>query len=99
MHPGLLTDHLGLVSDYLSECFTQLRSQRRISALQGRVFLRGALSGRDINAVNKTVSGLLKLLYPGMDEKVPDEELEWAVRLARNALNGGSKLLALGGPE
>ncbi len=82
MHPRLLTDHFGLVSDYLSECFTQLRNQSRVSTLQGRVFFGGALSGRDINAVNKTVSGLLKLLYPGMDEQVPDEDLEWAVRLA-----------------
>lgn len=82
MHPGLLTDHFGLVSDYLSECFTQLRNQSRVSAMQGRVFLGGALSGRDINAANKTVSGLLKLLYPGMDQPVADEDLEWSVRLA-----------------
>ena len=82
MNPSLVTEHFGLVSDYLSECFTQLRNQSRVSAMQGRVFLGGALSGRDINAVNKTVSGLLKLLYPGMDEQVSDEDLEWAVRLA-----------------
>lgn len=82
MHPGLVTEHFGLVSDYLSECFTQLRSQSRVSAMQGHVFLGGALSGRDINAANKTVSGLLKLLYPGMDQQVSDEDLEWAVRLA-----------------
>src|SRR5207237_7282513 len=41
----------------------------------------GALSGRDQNAVNKTVSGLLKLIHPSPEEKVPDEDLEWAVRL------------------
>src|SRR5262249_7920882 len=34
------------------------------------------------NAVNKTISGLLKLIHPSPDEKVPDEDLEWAVRLA-----------------
>jgi ATP-dependent Lon protease len=32
--------------------------------MQGRVHLGGALSGRDTNAVTKTVSGLIKLLYP-----------------------------------
>ena len=42
----------------------------------------GSLSGRDTNATNKTVSGLLKLLYPDMEEEVSDEDLEWAVRLA-----------------
>ena len=42
----------------------------------------GALSGRDTTAVHKTISGLLKLLYPQPDEPVPDEHLECAVRLA-----------------
>ena len=51
----LLTDHFGLVSDFLSECWSQLRNQSRVSSLQNRVFLGGALSGRDTNAVNKTV--------------------------------------------
>ncbi len=78
----LLTDHFGLVSDFLSECMSQLRNQSRISVLQNRVYFGGALSGRDTNAVNKTISGLLKLIYPGRDEQIPDEELEWAVRIA-----------------
>jgi len=80
-----LTDHFGLVSDFLSECWTQLRNQSRVSSLQNRVFFGGALSGRDINAVNKTVSGLLKLLYPGSEAAVPDEDLEWALRIAMEA--------------
>ncbi|MFV1966897.1 MAG: BREX system Lon protease-like protein BrxL, partial [Pirellulaceae bacterium] len=80
----LLTDHFGLVSDFLSECWNQLRKQSRVSALQGRVFFGGALSGRDTNAVNKTVSGLLKLLRPG-ETKASGEEIEWAVRVAMEA--------------
>jgi len=78
----LLTDHFGLVSDFLSECLDQVRWQSRVSTLQGRVFFGGALSGRDNTAVNKTISGLLKLLFPAPDAVIPDEELEWAVRLA-----------------
>jgi ATP-dependent Lon protease len=78
----LLTDHFGLVSDFLSECWNRLRNQSRVSQLQNRVYFGGSLSGRDTNAVNKTVSGLLKLLYPSGDEPVPDEDLEWAVRIA-----------------
>ena len=62
MERSLFTDHFGLVSDVLAECFTRLRSDSRIGVLQGRVHFGGALSGRDTNAVNKTVSGLLKLL-------------------------------------
>lgn len=80
----LLTNHFGLVSDFLSECWSQLRNQSRVSVLQNRVFFGGALSGRDTNAVNKTVSGLLKLLYPGEGE-VADEDIEWAVRIAMEA--------------
>ena len=59
-----------------------MRGQSRANVLQGRVHFGGALSGRDQNAVNKTVSGLLKLLYPDPHSLVPDEDLEWAVRLA-----------------
>ena len=70
------TNHFGLVSDFLSECWSRLRAGSRVPVLQGRVNYGGALSGRDITAVNKTVSGLLKLLYPDPEMPVPDEELE-----------------------
>ena len=76
------TDHFGLVSDFLSECWSRLRVGSRVPMLQGRVNYGGALSGRDITAVNKTVSGLLKLLYPDPKMDVPDEDLEELVRLA-----------------
>lgn len=82
LKPELFTDHFGLVSDFLSECFSRLRDQSRVNALQGRVRWGGALSGRDLNGVNKTVSGLLKLISPDPEAPVADEDLEWAVRLA-----------------
>lgn len=78
----ILTEHFGLVSDFWSECMSQLRRQSRVAAFQGRVHFGGALSGRDTNAVNKTASGLLKLLYPSEDEEIPDSDIEWAIRLA-----------------
>lgn len=81
----MLTNHFGLVSDFLSECWTQLRSQTRLSAMQNRISYGGALSGRDVNATNKTVSGLLKLLFPGGTEDISDEDLEWVVRIALEA--------------
>jgi ATP-dependent Lon protease len=82
LKPSLFTEHFGLVSDFLSECFTHLRNQSRVAALQNRVYFGGALSGRDISGVNKSVSGLLKLMSPSADAAVSDEDLEWAVRLA-----------------
>lgn len=81
MNKDLTTDHFGLVSDFFSECMSRLRFQSRVSAMQNRVHLGGALSGRDTNAVNKTVSGLLKLMYPDQEMAVSDEDLEWATRL------------------
>ena len=80
-----LTDHFGLVSDFLSECWSWLRNGNRVAVMQGRVHLGGALSGRDIEAVNKTVSGLIKLLFPDPDMPVSDEDLESIVRLALEA--------------
>lgn len=80
-----LTDHFGLVSDFLSECWSRLRNSSRIAAVQGRVHLGGALSGRDIEAVNKTINGLLKLLFPDPEMPVSDEDLEWIVRIALEA--------------
>jgi len=78
----LLTNRFGLVSDFLSECWNQLRRQSRQSVLQGRVHLGGALSGRDTTGVQKTISGLIKLVSPNPDVPVSDEVLEWALRLA-----------------
>lgn len=77
-----LTNHFGLVSDFLSECWTRLRTTSRASVLDGRIHFGGALSGRDIEAARKTVSGLVKLLHPDPSTQVPDEDLEWIVRLA-----------------
>jgi ATP-dependent Lon protease len=79
---SLLTGHFGLVSDFLSEAWAQLRGENRLSAIRGRVSYGGALSGRDTTAVNRTINGLLKLIYPGHGTAIGDEELEWAVRLA-----------------
>ena len=76
------TDHFGLVSDFLSECWGRLRSQSRVALLQGRLTYGGALSGRDQNAATRTINGLLKLIHPSPDEPVPEADLEWAVRLA-----------------
>jgi ATP-dependent Lon protease len=78
----LLTNHFGLVSDFLSECWNQLRRQSRQNLFQGRVHLGGALSGRDTTGVQKTLSGLIKLVSPNPDIPVTDEVMEWALRIA-----------------
>ena len=82
LNPTFFTHHFGLVSDFLSECWSHLRTQSRLASIQGRVNYSDALSGRDLSAVNKTVDGLLKLLYPDAEAGISDENLDWAVRIA-----------------
>jgi ATP-dependent Lon protease len=77
-----LTDHFGLVSDFLSSCWNHLRVQSRVQKFQGRIQFGGALSGRDTNAVQKTMSGLLKLMFPDSSAEIPDDAIEWAARIA-----------------
>ena len=79
---SFFTDHFGLVNDFLSDCWSQLRSESRLSSLQGRIQFGSALSGRDTTAVHRTLDGLLKLIHPDRDAEIPDEDIEWAVQLA-----------------
>lgn len=82
VNPAQLTDHFGLVSDFLSSCWNHLRTQSRVSKFQARIHFGGALSGRDLNGVRKTMSGLLKLIHPDQEEPIPDEDIEWAAKIA-----------------
>jgi len=40
------------------------------------------LSGRDTPAAQKTISGLLKLMFPNPESEIPEEAIDWAGRLA-----------------
>jgi ATP-dependent Lon protease len=82
LNKSFFTNHFGLVSDFLAECWTRLRDINRITTVLPRVDYGGALSGRDTTAVNKTVNGLLKLMQPNPESPVSDELLEWAVKTA-----------------
>jgi len=82
MTKELLTDHFGLVSDFLALNWNTLRSHNRKQKFTNRLHLGGALSGRDTNAVEKTMNGLLKLMFPDSAAELPDEAIEWAAKLA-----------------
>jgi hypothetical protein len=77
-----LTEYFGMVSDFLSSCWNHLRSQSRINKLQGCIQFGGDLSGRDTSAVQKTISGLLKLMFPDPEADIHDAAIEWAAKLA-----------------
>jgi uncharacterized protein (TIGR02653 family) len=82
LEPTLFTSHFGLVSDFLSECWSRLRHRSRLESIRGRVEYGPALSGRDRRAVDLTVDGLLKLLHPDAQTEPSDADLRWALQLA-----------------
>ena len=82
LDPSFFTTHFGFVSDFLAECWSQLRRSSRLEVVQGRLEWGNQLSGRDRKAADNTVNGLLKLLWPDPEMDVPDEALAWAAELA-----------------
>jgi ATP-dependent Lon protease len=64
MRNELFTDHYGFVVDYLAEALREMR-KHNFTEIIDRYFSLGAhLNARDRKAVRKTVSGLMKILYP-----------------------------------
>lgn len=82
LDPSYFTNHFGFVSDFLAECWSQLRRTSRLDVIQRRLVWGDQLSGRDIKAANNTVNGILKLLWPNSEIEVPDDALEWAADMA-----------------
>jgi uncharacterized protein (TIGR02653 family) len=82
LDPSYFTNHFGFVSDFLAECWSQLRRTSRLEVTHGRLDWGSNLSGRDRKAANNTVNGLLKLLWPDPQIDVPDEALAWAAEIA-----------------
>lgn len=76
------TDHYGLVSDLLAQWWHELRAENRYVAVRERIRVNESWRGRDTEAADKTVDGLLKLLYPDPATTVSSEDLEWAMELA-----------------
>jgi ATP-dependent Lon protease len=86
LSPESYSKDYGFITDYFCEIMHELRRVDVLGAVRSRFELVDAaktsqgISGRDHRAVMKTVSGLLKLLYP--NGQVTDEELEEILLLA-----------------
>ena len=69
------TNNYGLITDYLAEYMREMRKRSFSDAIDRFFKLGNNLNQRDVIAVRRTVSGLLKLLYPhgvfGKDEACP----------------------------
>lgn len=64
MRVEYFTDHYGFVVDYLAEALRELRRHNFTEAIDRHFSLGSHLNARDVKAVRKTVSGLIKLIYP-----------------------------------
>ena len=64
MRVELFTHHYGFVVDYLAEALRALRKHNSTESIDAHFSLGSHLNARDRKAARKTVSGLMKILYP-----------------------------------
>ena len=98
MRPEFLTDQYGLITDYLAEGFREMRKRTFGDAINKYFTLGRDLNQRDTIAVRRTVSGLLKLLYPHeeYDQDAVRRCLEYALETRRRVKE---QLKKIGGME
>jgi len=86
LSPDSYAKDYGFITDYFCEIMHELRRVELLSAVRSHFDIVDTahtgqgISGRDQRAIMKTVSGLLKILYP--DGKITEDELEEVLLLA-----------------
>lgn len=78
--PQYFTDDFGFITDYFSEVMRELRKISYADAIEKYFKLGSNLNQRDVIAVKKTVSGLVKLIHP--DGQFTKENVEEILRFA-----------------
>jgi len=98
MRPEFFTDRYGLIVDYLAEFYREMRKRSFADAIDRYFKLGNNLNQRDVIGVRKTVSGLLKLIYPNgeYDKEAVRECLEYALQVRRRVKE---QLKKIGGME
>jgi len=98
MRPEFFTNQYGLIVDYLAEALRELRKISFADAIDKYFRLGNNLNQRDTIAVRRTVSGLLKLLYPegDYDREAVRRCLEYALECRRRVKE---QLKKIGGME
>lgn len=64
MRPDFFTDKYGFIVDYIAEFFREMRKRSFADSIDKYFKLGNNLNQRDTVAVRKTVSGMVKLIYP-----------------------------------
>ncbi|MGE6596388.1 protease Lon-related BREX system protein BrxL [Bacillus proteolyticus] len=80
MRPEFFTNEYGFITDYLAEFLREMRKRSFSDAIDKYFRLGNNLNQRDVIAVRKTVSGLIKLLYP--NGEYIKEDVEEVLRYA-----------------
>ena len=98
MRPDLITEKYGFIVDYIAEFFREMRKRTFSDAIDRYFKLGNNLNQRDTNAIRKTVSGMLKLLYPHGEftKEEVSEVLEYALEGRRRVKE---QLKKIGGME
>ena len=98
MRPEFFTNRYGLITDYLAEWVREMRKRTFGDAINKYFKLGRDLNQRDTIAVKRTVSGLLKLLYPNeqYDKEAVRRCLEYALEARRRVKE---QLKKIGGME
>lgn len=98
MRPDLITEKYGFIVDYIVEFFREMRKRTFSDAIDRYFKLGNNLNQRDTNAIRKTVSGMLKLLYPHGEftKEEVSEVLEYALEGRRRVKE---QLKKIGGME
>ena len=96
--PHNFTNQYGFIVDYLAEWLREMRKRSFTDAIDRYFQLGNNLKQRDVQAVRKTVSGLLKLLFPNGVFSKDDVEtaLVYALRVRRRVKE---QLKKIGGME
>ncbi len=98
MRPEFFTNRYGLIVDYLAEFYREMRKRSFADAIEKYFKLGNNLNQRDVIAVRKTVSVLLKLLFPHgqFDKEDVRQCLEYALQVRRRVKE---QLKKIGGME
>ena len=98
MRPEFFTNQYGLIVDYLAEWMREMRKRNFSDAISKYFRLGRDLNQRDTIAVKRTVSGLLKLLYPNEEysKEAVRQCLEYALESRRRVKE---QLKKIGGME
>jgi ATP-dependent Lon protease len=98
MRPEFFTNSYGLITDYLAEYMREMRKRSFADAIDRFFKLGNNLNQRDVIAVRRSVSGLLKLLYPNGEFNKEDvrASLTYALEVRRRIKE---QLKKLGGME